>query len=101
MEGKRTHSEAMEIEEEENSESSKQKNTESEGESVEVSEYENKKGKMKVKVPAFELQEYEFLKVLETFSDKFKCKDDLYDRYKKDKEMFSKESSKLILFHCL
>ena len=90
MIGKRTHLEAMEIEEEENSESSKSKNTKSEGESVEVSEDENNKGKMKVKGPSFELQEYEFLKVLETFSDKFRSKTDLYDKYKKDKDIFQK-----------
>ena len=57
---------------------------------VEVVEAEIKKKKEKIRGSSFEVQEYEFSEVQEASSDKFKSKDDLYDRYKKDKEISSK-----------
>ena len=92
MLGKRTHSEAMETEEEKNSETFKRQKTKYERELVEVMEVENKKGKGKVKAPTFEIKEYEFSQVQEASSDKSKSIIDLYDQYKKGKEIYLKES---------
>ena len=54
---------------------------------VEVVEDEIIKRKEKFKGPSFEIQEYEFLEVHEASSDKFRSKTDLYDKYKKAKDI--------------
>ena len=95
MEGKRTHSDAMETKEEENPEITKIQKTKFEGQLLEVIEPEVEKNKRKVKGSTFEVQEYEFSEVLETSTNKFKPRADLYDKYKNDREIPLKESSKL------
>ena len=62
---------------------------------VEVVEVESEKKKEKVNNLDFEIQEYEFSEVQEVSSDKFRPKTNLYDKYKKDKDISSKESLKL------
>ena len=62
---------------------------------VEVTQPEVKKEKGKVKGPSFEVQEYKFSEMPETSSDKFKFRTDLYDKYKDDRNISLKESTKL------
>ena len=69
---KRTYLGSMQIEEEKNSETIKRQKKYFEGQLVEVSEPEVKKKKGNVRELAFEVQEYEFSKVQEASSDKFK-----------------------------
>ena len=70
----------------------KGKKTKLEGEIVEA---EGKENKEKFKGPAFEIQEYDFSEVHEASSDRFRSTTDLYDKYKKDKDISLKESLKL------
>ena len=87
MTGKRNSLDAMEIKEEGSSEVAKRQKIEAEGESVEVVKIESNKKQLKIKGPAFEVQEYKFLEVPETSTDKFKSIVDLYDKYKDDKDI--------------
>ena len=64
---------------------------------VEVVEDEIIKRKEKFKGPSFEIQECEFSEVDEESSVKFRSKTDLFDAYKKDKDISSKESLNLYL----
>ena len=70
----------------------KGKKNELEGELVEA---ESKKKKEKVKGPAFEIQEYDFSERQERPNNKFKSRNDLYDNYRKEKYVSSKEYLKL------
>ena len=51
--------------------------------------------KVKVKVKTFEVKEYTFLETHKGFTNKFKMRDELYDRYKHNKETSLGESLKL------
>ena len=62
---------------------------------VEVVDVESEKKKENVNNLSFEIQEYEFSEVQEVSSDKFRSKINLYDKYKKDKDISSKDSFKL------
>ena len=50
---------------------------------------------MNIKGQSFEMQQYEFLEIPETSTDKFKTIAELYDKYKNDRETSSDESLKL------
>ena len=56
---------------------------------------EGKKNKMKVKWPAFEVKEYSFLETLEGYTDKFKTRAELYDKYRDNRETSLDESLNL------
>ena len=63
----------MEIEEEEtSSETNKRQKVEAEGELVEFFKPETQKKKVKIKGPVFEVQQYEFSEVPQTYIDRFK-----------------------------
>ena len=74
---------------EENTETPKRKRIELEGETAEVVEAESKRKKEKAKGPVFEIQEYQFPKVQESSSHKFRSKTNLCDKYKKYKDISS------------
>ena len=74
------------------------KNIGDEGEFDEVVKTEIKNKQVKIKGPSFEMQQYEFSEVPETSTDKFKSRDDLYDKYKNDRETSLDESLKLYVY---
>ena len=96
--GKRDFSDTIETEEEGILETAKNQNIEAEGELVQVVKTKIKKRKVKIKRPTFEMQQYEFLEVPDTSTNKFKYKAALHDKYKDDIETSLDEYLKLYAY---
>ena len=78
--------------EDEDIEAPKRKIIELEAELVDAQSQEKKE---KVKGPSFEIKEYEFSEVQEASNGRFKSRNDLYDKYKQYKDIYSKETLNL------
>ena len=87
----------METEEEEEaiSKTNKIQKVKAEGELVEVVKTETQKKREKFKGAVFEMQQYEFSEVPRTSTDRFNSIDELYDKYKNDRETSIDEYLKL------